>query len=253
MQIVTEPDVAGYADDHPWSRQFKVIGYRDGGYSYIPHGFFRNWLDEEPKEGSLHIGRCSGFGVGSIAKYDSTAQSLRVGRFVAGGLRLKFLLNGQHESRSISTYMFSIAGTGIRNPYMPTCGDTCIKNDVWMGDEMMMLGGGVIESGCIIGARSLLRREFRSEPYGVYAGVPAKLIRFRFSERIREALLSLAWWEMPLSWIKENNDFFMLDLTADECKSLDALAELKQRKAAAAEQGTGVKEEGCVDAIPVSR
>ena len=58
MQIVTEPDVAGYADDHPWSRQFKVIGYRDGGYSYIPHGFFRNWLDEEPKE-SRTAGSCS--------------------------------------------------------------------------------------------------------------------------------------------------------------------------------------------------
>ena len=90
-----------------------------------------------------------------------------------------------------------------------------------------------MENGCIIGARALLKQNFKSEPYGIYGGTPAKLIRFRFSEKIRESLLELAWWDMPLSWIKENNDFFMLDLTADEGKSLEALAELKANKLAA--------------------
>ena len=233
MQIITETDVSGYVADHPWAAQFRVIGYKSGGFSYIPHRLFRNWLDEEPKDGTLHLGRCSGFGVGSVIKYDAPTDCMRVGRFVAGGLGLHFLLGGQHESRSISTYLFSIAGTGIRNPYMTTSGETVIRNDVWMGDEAMMLGGGVVENGCIIGARALLKQNFKSEPYGIYGGTPAKLIRFRFSEKIRESLLELAWWDMPLSWIKENNDFFMLDLTADEGKSLEALAELKANKLAA--------------------
>jgi hypothetical protein len=35
---------------------------------------------------------------------------------------------------------------------------------------------------------------------------------------------------MPLSWIQDNNDFFLMDLTADEGKSLEALAQLKARK-----------------------
>src|SRR5690606_25441782 len=109
-------------------------------------------------------------------------QSLRVGRFVAGGLRLRFLLNGQHEMRTISTFMFSICGNGLRNVPPPQYEDSIIKNDIWIGDEVMMLGGGVIEDGCVIGARSLLPPNFRSEPYGIYAGTPARLIRFRFSE-----------------------------------------------------------------------
>ena len=98
----------------------------------------------------------------------------------------------------------------------PQYADSIIKNDVWLGDEVMMLGGGIIENGCVIGARSLLPPNFRSEPYGIYAGSPARLIRFRFSEKVRAALLELAWWEMPLTWLKENNDYFLLDMTAPD-------------------------------------
>jgi hypothetical protein len=107
-----------------------------------------------------------------------------------------------------------------------------VKNDVWIGDEMMMLGGGMIENGCVIGARSLLPPNFRSEPYGIYAGTPAKLIRFRFSEKVREALVNLAWWEMPLSWIRDNNEAFLKDLTLDDVRSLEVLAQLMESKQA---------------------
>jgi len=233
MHIETEPDFSGVATDHPLNEQFMVLNYSLGGSSLIPRRFFRDWLDRDSPDGVFHIGKCSGFGVGSLVKYDSSAQCLRVGRFVAGGLRLRFLLNGQHETRTISSYMFSTAGMGLNNAPPPQYGDSIIKNDVWIGDEMMMMGGGIIEDGCVVGARSVLPPNFRSEPYGIYAGAPARLIRFRFSEKIREALLELSWWQMPLDWVRENNERFMADLTADEGRSLELLAELERRKAVA--------------------
>ncbi len=95
----------------------------------------------------------------------------------------------------------------------------------------MILGGATIESGRVIGARAVLPPNFKSEPYGIYVGAPAKLVRFRFSEKVREALLKLSWWDMPFSWIREHNDYFLLDLTDDEQKSLDILAELMEKKA----------------------
>lgn len=226
MQIFTEDDFNGTIDEHPWAAQFTVLGYADGGISTIPHNFFRDWLDQEAQNGTFYIGRCSGFGVGSLVKYDAGHQSLGVGRFVAGGLRLRFLLNGQHESKTISTYMFSVAGTGIQNAPPPQYADSIIKNDVWIGDEVMMLGGGIIENGCIIGARSLLPPNFRSEPYGIYVGSPARLVRFRFSEKVRAALLELAWWDMPLSWIRDNNAMFLQDMTSDEGQALETIAAL---------------------------
>ena len=228
-----QADAVGLLPSHPWAGQWKIIGYREGGHTYIPHGFFRNWLDEEPDYGTCYIGKCSLLGVGSQVKYDTTSQSLRVGRFLAGGQRVQFILNAQHETRTISSYMFSIEGMELKNSPAPQYGDTIINNDVWIGDETLMLGGGQIENGCIIGAGSRLSPNFRSEPYGIYSGCPARLVGFRFSERVRKALVELAWWEMPLAWIRDNNDLFLTDLTVDEGKSLELLAALGERKAAA--------------------
>lgn len=230
MQISTETNFSGVAENHPWSAQFTVLGYADGAISTLPHQFFRNWLDQEPEGGHFYIGRGSCFGVGSLVKYDSGQQSLCVGRYVAGGSRLSFILNGQHEMRTVSTYMLSILGGGLKNAPPPQYADTVIKNDVWIGDEVMVLGGSVIENGCVIGARSLLPPNFRSEPYGIYAGSPARLIRHRFTEKVRAALLELAWWEMPLEWVRNNNAMFMEDLCADEAKALLVIDILKSSR-----------------------
>ena len=233
MQIITEPDFLGVDKNHKWAEQFQILNFSQGGTTLIPHNFFRNWLDQSDNiNGKFYIGKCSGLGVGSIVKYDAGLQNLHIGRFVAGGLRLKFLLNGQHEMRTISTSMFSVFDQRLKNPSPPQYSDSMVKNDVWIGDEMMMLGGGMIENGCVIGARSLLPPNFRSEPYGIYAGTPAKLIRFRFSEKVREALLNLAWWEMPLTWIRDNNEAFLKDLTLDDVRSLEVLAQLMESKQA---------------------
>ncbi|MGX9730275.1 acetyltransferase [Janthinobacterium aestuarii] len=230
MQISTETNFSGVAENHPWSAQFTVLGYADGAISTLPHQFFRDWLDQEPQSGHFYIGRGSCFGVGSLVKYDSGQQSLCVGRYVAGGSRLSFILNGQHEMRTVSTFMLSILGGDLKNSPPPQYPDTVIKNDVWIGDEAMVLGGSVIENGCVIGARSLLPPNFRSEPYGIYAGSPARLIRYRFTEKVRAALLELAWWEMPLEWVRNNNAMFLEDLCADEAKALLVINILKSSR-----------------------
>ncbi|KVW85526.1 MULTISPECIES: acetyltransferase [Burkholderia] len=236
MNVTTSDDCIGVLPDHPWAKHFIVLGYRDGAFSAIPNNFFRNWVDEEAPMGTCHIGRCSSIGVGSIAKYDRDVQKLVIGKHVAGGMRLRFLLNGQHEIRTISTSLFSLYGNGLENPPMPQYADTVIHNDVWIGDEALFLGGSQIESGCVIGARAVIPPNFRTEAYGIYAGSPARLIRFRFTEKVRERLLQLAWWDMPLDWIKQNNDAFLVDLTADEERALDTLAALQEARDRAVSQ-----------------
>lgn len=239
MNISTDTDFFGTIDDHSWAAQFTVLSYKDGGQTLIPHGFFRDWLGNEPDFGQFAIGRCSGIGIGSQAKYDSTVQRLQIGRYVSGGANLRFILNGQHDMRTISTYMLALGGMGLENSPIPQYADTVIKNDVWIGDEAMILGGAVIENGCVIGARTLVPPNFRSEPYGIYAGTPARLVRFRFSAQVRAALLALAWWELPLTWIRENNAHFLQDLTTDDGEALRIIAELAESKRRHLEAGAG--------------
>lgn len=231
MNISTEIDCCGIDHDNPLADKFTILKYGDGTFSTIPNGFFRDWLDQDVMQthgGVFYIGKCSGLGIGSVAKYDGIAQCLKIGRYVSGGLRVKFLLNGQHETRTISSYMFSVLNNGMSNVLPPQYADIVIKNDVWIGDGALFLGGAVIEDGCIIGARTVVPPNFKSEPYGVYAGSPARLIKFRFSEKVRNALIALAWWELPVEWIKCYNAGFLEDLTRDESQSLEMIENLVQ-------------------------
>jgi virginiamycin A acetyltransferase len=226
-----------------------VFRYADGAVSYIPEGFFRDGDDRDIQhlDYTFELGRCALIGAGSTVKYDSGLQKLVVGNYVQGGLRLRFLLNGRHEMRMISTTMFNIMSrpdVAVMAPPVPQYGDMIIGNDVWIGDEVMFLGGSVTENGCVIGARSLVPANFRSEPYGIYAGTPARLLRFRFSDTVIAQLLELAWWEMPLTWIVANNDAFLVDFTQDEDRAVDVLARLAEAKAAAGPDATSQQAAG---------
>jgi acetyltransferase-like isoleucine patch superfamily enzyme len=52
-----------------------------------------------------------------------------------------------------------------------------IGNDVWLGAGVRVLDGAVIGEGCVVAAGAVVRGEL--EPYGIYAGVPARLVRKR--------------------------------------------------------------------------
>lgn len=234
MNIQTEENFIGFGDKSYLSNNFIILKFDDGSFSSIPHGFFRDWLNNDIIDGgygSFYIGRCSGFGVGSVVKVDSDRQALKVGRYVAGGWNLRFILNGQHDMECISTSMLSFSVPGLKNTSIPQYKDMIIKNDVWIGDEAMFLGGSTIENGCVIGARTVIPPNFQSEPYGVYVGAPAKLVKFRFSERVRELLVKLSWWEMPIEWIRQCNDKFLINLaTIDELEAVDVLQEMIEHK-----------------------
>lgn len=54
-----------------------------------------------------------------------------------------------------------------------------IGSNCWIGSKATILDGAIIEDGCIIGAGSVVIRGLY-EKNGIYAGVPAKLIKMRF-------------------------------------------------------------------------
>lgn len=52
-----------------------------------------------------------------------------------------------------------------------------IKNDVWIGGQVIILPGVVIGEGAVIGAGSVVTKNI--EPYSIVAGNPARLIKYR--------------------------------------------------------------------------
>lgn len=75
-----------------------------------------------------------------------------------------------------------------------------IENDVWIGSRVMVMGGVRIENGAVVAAGSIVTKDI--PPYAVVAGVPAKIIKFRFDEKTIKYLLQIKWWDYPDNKLK---------------------------------------------------
>ena len=81
---------------------------------------------------------------------------------------------------------------------------TTIGNDVWIGWDVLIKGGVTIGNGAVIGARSVVTKDV--PPYAVVAGVPAKVIKYRFEQEKIDLLQQLQWWDWDIDRIYENLD-----------------------------------------------
>jgi virginiamycin A acetyltransferase len=159
------------------------------------------FMAENPMYTAYHIGEWS-YGKPRVLSWGEGTK-LCVGRFCSMAENVVILLGGEHHVDWVSTYPFNILFTDatVFSGHPHTKGDVVIGNDVWIGRDALILSGVTVGDGSVIGARSVVTHDV--PPYAIVAGNPARLVRFRFSEHTCEALQQIAWWNWPLSKIKE--------------------------------------------------
>ncbi len=81
-----------------------------------------------------------------------------------------------------------------------------IGNDVWIGANVCILPGVTIGDGAVVAAGAVITKEV--EPYAVVGGVPAKVIKYRFTYEERQKLLQIKWWDWPIEQVEENIELF---------------------------------------------
>ena len=85
-----------------------------------------------------------------------------------------------------------------------------IGNDVWLGRNVTITNGANIGNGVIAGAGAVITKDVPD--YAVVVGVPARIIRFRYTNMQIEALNRIAWWNWEDDKIRKYYDDLYLPI-----------------------------------------
>lgn len=130
-----------------------------------------------------------------------------------------------HPSKFISTspiFVNRINGTGYtwseQDIFDSVPQKVIITNDVWIGMKSTIMGGVTIGNGAIVAAHSVVTKDV--PPYAVVGGVPAKIIKYRFTEDIISELQQSAWWNHPDEFLRERIAAFQQEITPENMNNL---------------------------------
>ena len=173
--------------------------------------------------GNNRISRKSSFN-GIMGKYtylgENSVISGVVGSYTSIGSNV-LTLSGRHPVNMISTspvfYSASAkqCGTSFVNKdmfdehlYFDNDNKLRVKigNDVWIGNNAILMPGIVIGDGAVIGAGAVVTKDV--EPYTIVGGVPAHIIRYRFSKEEIDILCKVCWWDWPENVLREKAKSF---------------------------------------------
>lgn len=101
---------------------------------------------------------------------------------------------------------------------------TIIEDDVWLGYGVKVLSGVKIGKGVVVGAGAVVTKNL--EPYGIYGGIPAKLIRYRFPEKIRDRLLKIDFNDFENIDFEKNINLFYEKLTIEKLDQIENLIKI---------------------------
>lgn len=142
---------------------------------------------------------------------DTKISRATIGKFCSIGPNVRIGL-GLHPTNLISTFpafystrrqcQITFTDTNFYNEI----GAVKIGNDVWIGCNSLIMDNITIGDGAIIAAGSVVTRNV--EPYSVVGGVPARLIKKRFSDHEIKTLMEFRWWDREIEWIKSNMILF---------------------------------------------
>jgi virginiamycin A acetyltransferase len=136
--------------------------------------------------------------------YSWSRDNLIIGKFCQIAAGVEFVMNdANHKMNAVTTFPFyTLEGWEMKIPdpaEMPFKGNTVIGNDVWIGQNAVILPGVHVGDGAIIGANSVVGSDVA--PYTIVIGNPAKVLRKRFDDELIGLLLKFKWWDKSIEEI----------------------------------------------------
>lgn len=144
------------------------------------------------------------------------SQKVKIGAYCSFGPNVVIKPDGVRGKAQFTTYPLDLIdkNSKIFHQVIDTVRENFvyIGNDCFIGEDSKIMANVTVSDGVIIGERSLVTNGKTLQPFGIYAGMPARLIGYRYSKEIIDELMRIKWWEWPLEKIQasglQNIDFF---------------------------------------------
>ncbi len=128
---------------------------------------------------------------------------LKIGNYCSIGPGVKFILSADHYLDHASTYAFKVKILGEELEGISK-GDIIVEDDVWIGANALVMSGVHIGQGAVVAAGAVVTKDVPS--YAIVGGVPAKVIKYRFTEEICQELGKIDFVKMDKLVIEQNID-----------------------------------------------
>ena len=121
---------------------------------------------------------------------------------------------GENDELHVKKYKDVKNETWYSDGIMPKgklkCKKSIIGNDVWLGRNVIITNGANIGNGVIAAAGAVITKDIPD--YAVVAGVPARIIRYRYTAEQIEHLNQIKWWDWTDEEIIERQDDLSLPI-----------------------------------------
>lgn len=105
-----------------------------------------------------------------------------IGSYCSVGPNTLFLLGSEHNLNTLSTYPLKVKKIKMQKKEAVSKGNIVLKDDVWVGANVIICSGVTIGQGAVVGAGTVVTKDI--PPYAIAVGVPAKILKYRFSESL---------------------------------------------------------------------
>lgn len=103
-----------------------------------------------------------------------------------------------------------------------------IGNDVWIGCNAVVCRNVKIGDGAVIAAGAVVIKDVPA--YSIVAGVPAKIVKWRYCQEYIERLVNIKWWNLPPELIKTNFTLFNSQVDSVVLSQLERLVDLNRQE-----------------------